>query len=251
MATLNSSGELSIWYHGKSSADVGLRMMTPLTVGVPERQLVQVQLPYTSKIIELTSYYGKAVFNERQITVTFWYDFKDSLSAGQDMYTKIQRWLYNIQGKSPLVLPTDRKYYYMAEVVSASTREDALSAGKFTVVFNAYPFKMSVNYTNDDNWNRFMFETDHVQQIAYKFKTGKTIHLFNDSVNAIVPTVVASSPITIRDDVGNEYNFDAGISTQEESLFPLSLNVGENDLTIVGLSEPVTRCAILIRDEVI
>lgn len=248
---INDPAELSVWYHGKSSQDVGLKMTTPLTVGIPERNLIQVALPYTSKVIELTSYYGKAVFNERQITIAFWYDFKSSLSAGQDMYTKIQHWLYDIQGKTPLVLPTDRNYYYMAEVVSASTREDALSAGKFTVTFTCYPFKLSVNYTNDDNWNRFMFETDHVQRLAYKFYSSQKIVLYNSSVNEIVPTIVSNNNISVITDDGGTAQFHVGVDDQSSNLFPFKLHSGMNTLTAYNLDRQDAELAILIRTEVI
>lgn len=251
MATITDPQTLGVWYHGMSSNDLGLRLLSPLTVGVPDRNLVQVQLPYTNNKIELTSYYGKSIFNERNISISFNYDFKGSLQGGQDMYTKIQRWLFSPQGKSPLVLGHDRHYYYMAEVVSSSSREDVRSSGTFNAVFTCYPFKLSIDYSNDDNWNRFMFETDHVQNMAYKFYSQTNIRLYNDSVNEVVPTVVTDSNIDIINDDGSRVSFTGGINDQSKSLFPFKLHTGSNEITLVNTSGSTAKVAILLRNEVI
>lgn len=251
MATITDPQTLGVWYHGMSSNDLGLRLLSPLTVGLPDRNLIQVQLPYSNTMIELTSYYGKSIFNERTISISFNYDFRGSLQGGQDMYTRIQRWLYSPQGKSPLVLGHDRNYYYMAEVVSSSSRDDVRSSGTFNAVFTCYPFKISINYSNDDNWNKFMFDTDHVQLLAYKFQAPKSVRAYNDSVNEVVPIVVASDNIVIHDDLGNSYPFSQGISDQKNSLFPFKLHTGENDITFASKSYNVCEAAILLQNEVI
>lgn len=251
MDTITDPITLGVWYHGMSSNDLGLRLLSPLTVGLPDRNLIQVQVPYSNNMIELTSYYGKSIFNERTISISFNYDFQGSLQGGQDMYTKIQKWLYQPQGKAPLVLGHDRNYYYMAEVVSSSTREDMRSSGTFTAVFTCYPFKISINYSNDDNWNRFMFETDHVQLLAYNLNLQKSFRLYNQSINEVVPIIVSNGNIKISDDTGNSYIFGNGIDDQSSSLFPFKLHTGENDLTMTNLQSAPCKVAILLHEEVI
>lgn len=230
---LESEYSLGIIFDGVSSVDLGLETLLNRSIGLPSRRLLTVSLPYSNQVLDLSSYYENALYEERTLQYAFQVPSFDSKIALNDFFGRLQRWLYKTNGKVPLVDGADPNHYYLAEVVSAPTREEMLGMGVMTISFTAYPFRIEHATAGDDTWDTFDFENGIVQPMVFKVTNSKAITLFNISQTEIVPTIKTSNAITISDGT-TSYDFAAGEDDQSNSAYQLTLKGGANQFSIIG-----------------
>lgn len=230
---LESELSIGIIFDGVSSIDLGLETLVDRSIGLPNRRPITVPLPYSNKVLDLSSYYEETLFEERTLQYDFQLPWFDSKIALNDFFGRLQRWLYKTNGKVPLVDGADPTHYYLAEVVNAPTRDEMLTTGNITVSFTAYPFRIERAAAGDDNWDTFDFENGIAQSTVFKVTDNKAITLINISQTEIIPAIKSSSPMTISDGT-TSYDFAAGEDDQANAAYQLTLKVGANQFLISG-----------------
>ena len=97
------------------------------------------------------------------------------------------------------------------------------------VEFDCYPFKISKLKEGHDIWDEFNFELDVAQEVEHTVNGTKEITLYNVSTPSVVPSIIASSEMTIEK---GAVSVTVPPGTSKSEL--LRLNAGENKLKVTG-----------------
>lgn len=231
---IESDKSIGISFNGKSSTDFGLETLVDRTIGLPNRTLIPVTMPYSNDILDLSSYYGIPLYTERTLQYTFLLPNFTTKQSLNDFYGQLQSWLYSPMGKVPLIDGADPMHYFMAQVVSAPTRTEITDTGTITVSFTGYPYRYESRDVGSDEWDTFDFVNDVAQATTFAVSGSLAISIINASQTASLPIITTSDNITIKDSSGNSFEFLKGANDQTEVADQMFLKIGENDFTITG-----------------
>lgn len=139
-------GMTTIDFLGKNSYDdFGLITTKTPSIPMPQRRVTNVEIQGMNGTLTQDD----GTYDDITITVDFSVISDNIPLAAQ----QIKAWLAGGQGK--LIISSDSDYYYVAEVVNKfDIAQSIMTLGEFTVVFNAKPFKKSlddINYVILDN----------------------------------------------------------------------------------------------------
>ena len=215
-------------------SDLGLVVLDK-KITFPKRDKAQIALPYSSRIIDLSSLYGLQPYAERTIELTFLIIDQETLSKDvlYNRWTKVINLFESPKGKSPLIDDIMPEYYYLAEMVNPPTWDEYRYHGKFTLKFDAYPFRIHVKPEGDDIWDTFNFESDVAQITKYEVNGSKDIELINIGTNEVQPTIVANANFVLITST-KTINISAGTTNPYLVPYPFVLPVGESKIYIQG-----------------
>lgn len=202
-------------------------------IGYPSKIKVTERVPYSNIVYDFSEVYGGQEYEERQLTyVCNVFDpsyIRENYFALKDA---IVNWLCNVSGK--IILKDDKipGYYFLAEVINGPSAADRIASGQITIIFNAYPFKISELEEGHDIWDSFNFLLDYAQPVDFKVNGTMDVTLYNPGANKIRPLIIATNSMEIIKD-GVTYNVPTGESSSDD----FSLNLGENNLKIIGNGE--------------
>lgn len=231
---IESDKSIGISFNGKSSTDFGLETLVDRKIGLPNRTLIPVTMPYSNNILDLSSYYGIPLYTERTLQYTFLLPNFTTKQSLNDFYSQLQSWLYSPMGKAPLIDGADPMHYFMAQVVNAPTRTELTDTGTITVSFTGYPYRYESRNANSDEWDTFDFVNDVAQATKFTVSGSLAVSIINTSQIASLPIITTSNNITIKDSSGNSFKLLKGANDQTKVADQMFLKIGENDFTITG-----------------
>lgn len=206
--------------------DFGLKILSR-EFNPPSKKKIKETLPFMNGSYDFSLLYGENVYEERTIKYVFDFRYKDKIDFFNKK-TAITDWLLN-SSKEPLYDDLIPGYYFIAECDDSISFDEGYIDCEVTVVFNAYPFKISTLQDGHDIWDNFNFELDMVQETKFESESTKNIQLYNNGAIGINPIVVCSSNMEIIK--GNTtYKFNSG----ETKAWNFKLDKGLNDLIIKG-----------------
>lgn len=165
-----------IFNNKKSYTDLGLTIQS-LSVGYPNKRKMTETLPYISGQLDYSRAGDEPIYDEREITIVFnIIPDRPGMVSALTLKSDVINWLMEPNNKTKLIDTFNPAYYYEAEVVQAPTYEDKGDYGYLTVIFSAYPFKMSVNYQGEDKWDLTDFRIDQIK--SYKFPITRQVKYY-------------------------------------------------------------------------
>lgn len=206
--------------------DFGLKIISR-EFNSPSKKKVKETLPYMNGSYDFSSLYGDNIYEERTIKYVFDFRYKNKI----DFINKkiaITDWLTS-NFKEPLYDDLIPGYYFIAECEDSINFSEGYIDCEVTVVFSAYPFKISALQDGHDIWDDFNFELDIVQDTKFEVENIKNIQLYNNGAIGINPIVVCSNDMEIIKGT-TIFKFKAG----ESKSWSFKLDKGLNDLTIKG-----------------
>src|SRR5690625_629106 len=146
------------------------------------------------------------------------------------METSLTNWLRN-PSNVHLYDSLSPGHYYPANCKSIKyvDSDEGMNA---VITFEAYRLMKSDLVEGNDIWDEFNFELDVAQETNFTVNGTENIKLINPCSNVIIPKIRASSDFEV---VKDNQTFIIPEGTSESSEF--ILNIGENDLTILGNGE--------------
>ncbi|WP_163583279.1 phage tail protein [Gracilibacillus saliphilus] len=222
---------LGIEFLGKHSyRDFGVTMAKGKEIGIPEKKKRKVAVPFSNTEYDFSELYGSQDYEPRPLTYPFnIYRQTTGKTAMNSKKTQIINWLMNSNGKQKLYDDAYPGYYFLAEVEGSSSFSEDYDTGVLTVEFIAYPFMISELQEGHDIWDVFNFELDVSQQTSFEVNGQLEVILLNVGTPDLIPTITASSAMTIEKD-NVTYNVPSGESKSDEFV----LTSGENELIITG-----------------
>ena len=218
-------------FNGRHSSEFGIRILDTKQVTLPQKRKSLIQLPYSSKQVDLSNVYGENVYDERTIT------FPCKIAYGrEDPYelyskvTQITRWLYQPIGKSLLRDDAMPNYAFMGEVQVAPTLEENYNFSKLTITFQCDAYRLKKRF--DDVWDPFSFDLDAAQETEFDVKEFENLMLINTGDREAELSVECENPVDlILND--QRYHLQSGVNSTviNENLI---LPKGESLITIVG-----------------
>lgn len=224
------SKSYGIYYNGHHSSEFGLICLQDKQVGMPAKNKILVDLPFSNNKLDLSNVYGSQIYGERTYTQVF------NLTVAQfdkeglyRLWTKVVNWLMSTSTKSPLFDDVMQRYYYLAEVQEAPEFEELLHWGTLTVKWQCYPFRISALKEGNDIWNAFDFDFDVAQRVKYTIDGSVQISLINNGASALIPTVIADADMQISYN-GQTIAIKAGTIKD----VAITLQTGKTDLIVTG-----------------
>ncbi|WP_067725376.1 phage tail family protein [Oceanobacillus damuensis] len=222
---------LGIKFLGKHSYnDFGVTMAKGKEIGIPEKKKIKVAVPFSNIEYDFSEIYGSQSYEPRSLSYPFnIYKPLPGKSQMNSKKTQIINWLMNSRGKQRLYDDAYPGYYFLAEVEGSNSFSEDYDTGILTVEFTAYPFMISELPEGHDIWDEYNFDLDIMQSTSFEVDGELTVILYNVGTPDVIPTITASSAMTIVKD-GIIFNVPTGESKSEEFV----LNSGENELIITG-----------------
>ncbi len=228
---MQNYNKVGIKFNGRHSTDFGLILLKGKEIGFPEKNKIEVRVPFSNAVIDLSNIYGSQTFGERSIKHVFLIrDFKNKDAESMyRLWTKVVNWLTQPTTKQPMYDDIMHKYYYLAEVVKAPSLEDMVSTGKLTVEWTCYPFRIYELFEGHDIWDDFDFEFDIAQEIEYEINGSRNIQLFNVGSNVAIPEIITDNALSIT--IKNQ---TINLVSGSTKLSRIRLLPGVNDLNVTG-----------------
>lgn len=215
-----------------SYTDLGL-LMTSYLAQPPAPNIVKgTSVPYQNGSYDFTSLYGETSYSERTISVSFEI-VTQNMAMAQSKYTQLIAWLMT-NDKAPLIYSLEPGYYYSAKVESAPSWESLFEDGALTIVFTAYPFKLSVDNVGADVWDNFNFETGYSQITKFNVVGQQSIQLYNGSVHKIVPSIICTQITTVT---MNSVTYKLAAGNTKDYRFILEKGFSDINLVTTGTVE--------------
>lgn len=206
--------------------DFGLKILSR-EFNPPAKKKVKETLPYMNGSYDFSVLYGDNVYEERTIKYVFDFNYKNKMEFINKKIA-ITDWLTS-NSKEPLFDDLIPGYYFMAECEGLIKFSEGYVDCEISVVFSAYPFKISTLQEGNDIWDSFNFELDIAQDTKFEINGIKDVALNNIGAIGVNPTVVCSDDMDIIK--GNTtYKFKAG----ESKSWSFKIDKGINKLTIKG-----------------
>ncbi|WP_051910476.1 hypothetical protein [Carnobacterium pleistocenium] len=204
----------------------GLRLInrylpSPEDVELPE------DIPGMHGSVDFSMMFGERIAKNRPLTYEYKLYEPDAIKRNF-VKRQIENWL--LRGThEPLWDDSEPLYHYMAKATSVETSADeAKGVMSYTITFDAYPYKIKDTPEDDPYWDTKDI-TDYVQDTAFTISGSKAINLVNVGIIGSVPTIIASSAMTIQK--GNKlFQITSGTTNSDR----FRLEVGENPMTITG-----------------
>ena len=198
-----------------NSRDLGLYLVQR-DAPTPDAKDIVMDIPLMQGVLDFSLIMGERTFTNREITYEFiapWLNY----GRRKQLERNIKQ-LIMMHGRSQLFDTHDIGYYWLGKCISIET-----------IVFDCYPFMLTIYNYFDDVWDTFNFDTDVANFTKYEINGTRDILLVNVGSTAVSPKITTSAPIkiTLNDEV---YSFDTGASED----FVLELLPGENYLKVEG-----------------
>lgn len=206
--------------------DFGLKVISR-EFNPPSKRKVKETLPFLNGSYDFSLLYGDDVYEERTIKYVFDFRYENKI----DFINKkiaITDW-FTSNSKEPLYDDLVPNYYFIAECEDSIKFSEGYIDCEVTVIFTAYPFKISTLQDGHDVWDKFNFELDMVQNTKLEVNGTENIQLYNNGAVGINPIVICSNDMEIIK--GNTtFKFKAG----QAKSWSFKLDKGLNDLTVKG-----------------
>ena len=176
-------------------------------IGIPKKNKITEKIPFSNVTYDFSLLYGEQTYDERSLSYTFNIIGKNKNDMNVKK-TNILTWLMD-GGKEKLYDDTIPGVYFLAEALESSWKEN-LHDGQLTVKFEAYPFKIRDIDEGDIAWDDLIFELDVLQETIFNINGSKSIELYNNGVNRIVPSIICDSEmdLTINNSI---YKLKSGV----------------------------------------
>ena len=195
-------------------------------IGIPKKNKITEKIPFSNVTYDFSLLYGEQTYDERSLSYTFNIIGKNKNDMNVKK-TNILTWLMD-GGKEKLYDDTIPGVYFLAEALESSWKEN-LHDGQLTVKFEAYPFKIRDIDEGDIAWDDLIFELDVLQETIFNINGSKSIELYNNGVNRIVPSIICDSEmdLTINNSI---YKLKSGVNKDNR----IYLNKGSNSIKVTG-----------------
>ena len=214
-------------FNGKHNTEAGV-VMHNKSIQPPSKKKVKESVPFQNGSYDFSTVgsNGEITYNEREITIIIGLpsDTKEQL---QVLYSNVLEWIEDT-GPQRLSFDVIRDYFYMAEVEDVSSFEEFMEFGRMTLIFKAYPFKLSCEYVGTDIWDIFNFEEDYAQNNTFDINGSRSILLYNPR-RPVGPIINCTSSMTMTKD-NKTYNLLPG----DNKIYGFRLNKIENKMLIKG-----------------
>lgn len=179
-------------------------------ISSPTKKIIKESVPFTNKVYDFSNLNGELYWNERILTYSF--DIAElTTEEMEEAKSKLLSWLLNVHDDD-IFDPYIGDYHFHGSYDSDSWEED-FGAGKLTVNFSVYPYKIANKETRS----------------LHTLSTGENnISVINNSSHRIVPTIVCSGSMTIKI---NDISYSLPSGTIKDDL--IKLEVGTNDIVVI------------------
>lgn len=194
----------------------------------PEEKVIKESLPFVQGDYDFSRILGEAIRENRTTTYEFLikeYDYE----VRKTLEVKYENMLLN-QGVGRIYDTINPGYYFYGKCINAEVvLEEKWQQLKLIVTFDCYPYMISELKEGHDIWDEFNFELDVAQEVKHTINNTKEITLYNVGTPSVVPSIIASSEMTIEK---GAVSVTVPPGTSKSEL--LRLNAGENKLKVTG-----------------
>jgi len=122
--------------------DMGMTIDPERNISIPNKVKYKESLPFSNKVWDFSSIYGKPLYEERTLTYKFNLMGKpiESKADMNMIKTILLKWLLSPNEKTPLYDDHFPDFYFMAEVEGNNSFEEDWKHGFLNVTFTAQPF---------------------------------------------------------------------------------------------------------------
>lgn len=194
----------------------------------PEKITYEDSVPGMNGSYDFTDLYGGPNYPDRELIYTFNIDG----NSKEEMTNKkiaVVDWLMKPNKRIELYDDVIKGLHFIAECKSTSFTEKNCH-GELTCKFKGYPLKVGNNYEGNLLWDDINFDLpDYIQETNFDVSGSKTITLYLNGVNIVVPEVVVATDMSCT---LNSYtaNFTATVKQDDDFI----LKPGVNEITING-----------------
>ena len=216
-----------ITYNNKHSInDIGL---TTISVNINEADKIKSYqtVPFMNGSYDFSLIHGDQAYEDRELTYVFRFRVRNKIDMNMKKQS-ITHWISK-GCKSELRDDSLPGYYFSAECTDIKYELKNNRYCYVTVIFTAYPFKISTHLEGNIPWDDFCFETDVLQDTKFDINGALSVRIYNRSDCKITPVVICSSSMEITKD-GITYAFKPGSSKD----YRFKLNMEDNEMTIKG-----------------
>lgn len=194
----------------------------------PGENTITEEVPFMQGSYDFSMILGERIFKNRTLSYRFEVEERSYRHRKVDEIV-LKNWLMK-KGWGRLYDDHDGGYYYWAKCTSVTVEDDHVFGRlSISISFEAYPFMVADLEEGHDIWDEFNFELDYIQPNEFVVSGSLNIVLMNVGSAGVVPTITASSQMTIIKN-GITYTVPAGESKSES----FRLEIGENTMTING-----------------
>ena len=192
-----------------------------------EKEIIE-NVPFAHGVYDFSNILGERIFSNRTISYTF-HIHEHDYDRRKHEQTVLENKLLGTH-ITRLEDSYDENYYYLGKCVSVNTTDDHVYNRLIVVIdFDCYPFKISKLPEGHDIWDEFNFELDISQEVQHTVNGTKEITLYNVGTPSAVPSIIASSEMTIKK---GAVSVTVPRGTSKSEL--LRLSAGENKLKVTG-----------------
>lgn len=181
-------------------------IMTSKIISDPEPKIIEVDIPGSDGVKDLTEAFGKVFYNNRIITINF------DLLTDYNNWSEIRRKISNFLNgrKRKITFDIDSDFYYVGRCKITSFYNES-TIMKITIECNCNPYKYKKEET--------VIEYDVIENNIYSFD-----NLFKE----VVPLIEVSNALTIEFE-GNHYSISPG----SHKVLDIILKEGKNDFKVI------------------
>lgn len=211
-----------------NSKDLNLYLLERDAPTPDEKEVIE-SIPFMQGELDFSMLLGERVFENREITYVF-EAFNTPYSERKVLERTIKK-LVMPHGRSNLYDTHNGKFFWYGKCKSVKVEDDAqFNTLTVTLVFNCYPFLYSFYDYFDDYFDDFDLDTETAAYTKFPISGATEIEVLNTGSASVSPEVIASSPMTVKDESGTTYTYKAGTSVD----YILTLKQGVNKLTVTG-----------------
>lgn len=162
----------------------------------PSEKEILADIPYRQGVIDVSHILGHRIYEQREITYTF-YRFGVNRGDARDFQTTIEN-LLMINFDEPLEDSYEPDFFYTGKCASVMVHDDyERKRLKIDITFDLYPFKIDKHLESSDLFDSFNFDLDAFQDglrftVEKKEDEADDVHelmLFNASLKTHQPTI--------------------------------------------------------------
>ena len=183
-------------------------------INKPAKKSIKETVPFSNSTYDFSAINGEIYWEESvleyvlEITALTPEELEEKTSA-------FSAWVMNVM-QEELHDPFVRNYHYKATFYSIDIDDTEIEKATITVIFTAYPYKIS----NEKSSSQYTINS-----------TAKTIRVQNNSSHRIIPTFISNVDFSVTKGSA-AYTFSAGTVTKND----LIMDVGENAYSIKSVS---------------
>lgn len=197
------------------------------SISTPEKRKITETVPFMNGSYDFsTALTGEITYNNREIKITIGFLANDKYELERH-YSKVAEWLID-RPRSKLIFDRILDYYFIAEVVNATSMEKVREYGKMEITFTCDPFRYSCAYVGEIEWDTFNFEEDYLETCVFDIN-GETKCSIHNPGRSVRPVIVSTASMSMLYN-GTEYTLGRG----DNNLYGFYLNSGQNEMIFKG-----------------